>query len=347
MLKPNDYVLGCMLDAMVTNDHVEDAVALFEKWKTVITPNTVIYCTIIKGFTNTRQSWRAMELFSEMKDTKVQLDTFVFNTLIDSQARTGGVNEVNQLLQEMQQCGCKPDGMTNATVIKCYLAKGDVDKAFEVFSSMQDSSTSAESVYNTMLDGCTRHNRMDLADLVLRDMENFQIKPSNHTLGILVKMFGRRKQLGKAFDVLEEISQKYGMQPNLHVKNCLLCACLKSNRVDRAYQVFENMKSCGQGIDAKSYGALIQGNIKLGNLQEAVRLVREAYGIRQHRGLPHNQTIESEPMEQLMRALQYRGEIQSMGMQLLEDLRSANLPVSGRLLSSMMDMQHGWRLKEG
>jgi len=49
-MKPNEIVLGCMLDALVCNEKVEDAVTLLSKWKSRIAPNTVMYSTIIKGF---------------------------------------------------------------------------------------------------------------------------------------------------------------------------------------------------------------------------------------------------------------------------------------------------------
>merc|ERR1719265_1973661 len=41
-LEPNDIVLGCMLDALVCNDKVEDAVTLLNQWKPRIEPNDIV-----------------------------------------------------------------------------------------------------------------------------------------------------------------------------------------------------------------------------------------------------------------------------------------------------------------
>jgi pentatricopeptide repeat protein len=41
-IEPNNIVLGCMLDALVCNSCVDDAVKLFNEWKTRVAPNTVM-----------------------------------------------------------------------------------------------------------------------------------------------------------------------------------------------------------------------------------------------------------------------------------------------------------------
>ena len=45
-LTPNEIVLGCMLDALVSNQDVDQAVHLLEEWKVWVQPNIVMYSTI-------------------------------------------------------------------------------------------------------------------------------------------------------------------------------------------------------------------------------------------------------------------------------------------------------------
>lgn len=356
-LTPNNIVLGCMLDALVCNDCLEEAVALLEKWRTTVPPNTVMYSTIIKGFANRRQAARAMEMWKEMKEAKVEMNVVVFNVLVDAQARVGAMDDVSAVVESMLECGITPDVITYSTIVKGYCVKGDLDKAFEVFRSMQQNGMAADSIiYNTMLDGCTRHNRMDLADLVLEDFEKYKIKPSNFTLGILVKMHGRRGQLDKAFQVLEELPRRHGLQPNTQVKAALMSACLNNQDVKQALEVFRSLQAGPQGADAKAYGAMIAGMLRCGHAEEAVRLVEEAYGLSAEHGraapsglpaggssrrsdatarkpgLPPSQQLEAEQLELLLRTLAQRGELEKLGVPLVKRLRAARVPISGRLL---------------
>jgi pentatricopeptide repeat protein len=279
-----------------------------------------------------------MKLYEDLKAAGVEMNTYVFTTLIDSQARIGATDQVVELVRTMEKMGCKPDAITNSTIVKGYVVKGDIDEAFAVFSKLEKGMKAEDSLYNTMLDGCVRQHRMDIADLVLSDMQRHCVKPTNVTMSILVKMYGRRKQLRKAFEVVEETYRKYGLEANSRVKGALMCACLGNNDIESAYKVFEEMKSNGQGADAKTYCTLIQTNVRLGDLEEAARLVREAYGLGQRRCLHASDSLEAEVMEQLMRSIVQNGQTESLGKPLLEELRTAKIPVSCRLFSSMFCM---------
>jgi pentatricopeptide repeat protein len=333
-LQPNDIVLGCMLDALVCNGKVEEAVSLLNAWKSKVTPNTVMYSTIIKGFANARQASRALDMWEEMCEMGVKFNTVVYNALIDSQARVGAMEAVSKLVKSMEPNGVTPDAISYSTIVKGYCVKGDLDNAFEVFRYMQANGMAVDSIsYNTVMDGCTRHNRMDLVDLVLEDMEKYNIKPSNFTLGILVKMYGRRRQLDKAFQVIEDLPRRHGVQVNSQVRTCLMTACLSNQNLDRAMEVFADIKRAEGSADAKVYGSLISGLVRLGQLEKAVGLVDDAYGLAHGRPGLTSGHLDAEVLEQLARALAQRKLSQSIAMPLLDRLRAARIPVSSRLLS--------------
>jgi pentatricopeptide repeat protein len=338
-LVPNDIVLGCMLDANVCNGLVNDAVKLFNEWKARIPPNTVMYSTLIKGFANSRQAGEALKLFNEMRELKLKMNTVVYNSLIDAQARIGNLDEVAKFIACMEQDGCVADAITYSTIVKAYCVKGEMDRAFEVFRDMQKHTMAGDNVvYNTILDGCTRHNRMDIADMVLEDLHKNNIKASNFTLGILVKMYARRHDLDKAFEVLEEMPRKHGIKPNAQVHTCLMCACINGNDLDRAFEVFRQLKASGQEIDSKTYSVLISGAVRHGQPGKAAQVVDEVCSTASQgrANSSPRQLLESEPLEQLLRAFSQRGQMETAGVPLLEKLRAAGVPCSGRLFNSAL-----------
>merc|ERR1719162_1912207 len=99
------------------------------------------------------------------------------------------MDEVSALVKSMGEDGFQADDITLSMVAKGYCVEGMLEKALEVFHSMpSEPSPNSVIVYNTILDGCVRHNRYDLADTMLAQMEKWRIHASNHTLGIIVKM---------------------------------------------------------------------------------------------------------------------------------------------------------------
>ena len=100
-MEPSDIVLGCMFDALVSNDSLEAAVELMDEWKCRVKPNTEMYIIIIKGFAATRQSFRAMAMWREMLERKIPMNIVAYNALIDARARVGVMEEVEILETSM------------------------------------------------------------------------------------------------------------------------------------------------------------------------------------------------------------------------------------------------------
>jgi len=342
-MDPSDIVLGCMLDALVCNDSLEAAVNLLNHWKTRVTPNTVMYSTIIKGFALSRQAARAMDMWREMLQLKIPMNTVAYNALIDAQARVGAMDEVETLVKSMEPNRCTPDVITFSTIVKGYCVKGELHRALEVFQNIEHNGMVADAIiYNTILDGCIRHNNMQLADELVGNMSHYNITPSNFTLGILVKMYGRRGQLDKAFEVAASLPKQFNFTANAQVRTCLMCACVNNRALTRAFDVFAEMKRSKDGVDVKAYGALLSGCVRHGHLTEAVQLVEEAYGLKDgSRKLARGENLESERLEQLLRSLAQRGLGDKIGVPLVEGLRAKNVPVGGWALNAMQNGRPG------
>lgn len=345
-LEPNEIVLAIMIDALVYNDHLEEAVTMFNNRHPKISASTGMYISLLRAFANSRQASRAMAMWQQMQAAKIPMNTKVYNAVIDAQVRDGLMDEVKNLMQNMEQHGCTPDGITFSLIVKGYCFMGDLDKAFEVLRDMQKNHMAKDSViYNTLLDGCVRHDRMDLADLILEDMENFNIVPSNFTLGILVKMYGRRKQLKKAFEAMSELQKRHGFKANDHVKTCLMSACFHNHDVEAAFKVFEELRTSEQGADWKTYSSMISGAVRHGYIEKAVAVVEDAYGLSpgaKVKALTPNKHLETESLELLLRAIVQRGHMQRVGVPLLNRLRAANIPINGRILTTFTAKANQW-----
>merc|ERR1719421_1219424 len=87
-VKPTAITLGCMVDALVKNGRVDDAWQLVRKLlkdenlRTLV--NTVIYSTILKGFSMSKQANKVFMVYSEMRGSGVQCNTISFNTMLDA-----------------------------------------------------------------------------------------------------------------------------------------------------------------------------------------------------------------------------------------------------------------------
>lgn len=334
-LEYNDIVLGCMLNSLVSNGRIDEAVALFRKMKAKLFFNTVIYSTLIKGFATSHRAAEAMETWREMRRDGVQTNVVVYNAVIDAHAREGLMKEVGELVEGLKEDGLEPDYITYSTIVKGYCVSGDIDKALSVFTGLTQSLSSISVIFNTILDGCMRHNRLDLADRLLEDMDKQGVVPSGYTLSLLIKLYGRRRQLPKALAVMQEFPRKYNFSVNAQVMTCLMGVCIHNNSIDKALEVFEEMRALG-APDGKAFSLVILGCIRYGLLDQAIKLVEEAYGIGTRRPwskgasqqVPIATGLDEEPLQQLLRALTQKGLMESQGVPLMQRLQAVHPTIS-------------------
>merc|ERR1719478_570570 len=85
-IKPTSITLGCMVEAIVSNGDTEGAFDLIhqiqddEQCRGAL--NSVIYCSVLKGFTREKKMDRGWAVYEEMCERNVELSIVTYNTLI-------------------------------------------------------------------------------------------------------------------------------------------------------------------------------------------------------------------------------------------------------------------------
>merc|ERR1719359_1960016 len=132
-----------MVEALVANGRSDDAWQLVQKmWSAQATRplvNTVIYSSILKGFSHTKETDKVMALYEEMKACGIQANTITFNTILNAFAQGGAMHRVPALLEDMNMATppVEPDLVTYSTIIKGFCNAGNLDRALKVLSDVK------------------------------------------------------------------------------------------------------------------------------------------------------------------------------------------------------------------
>jgi len=281
-LVPSDVALSCMLDSIVSAGQVEEAVTLFDQWRELVPPNTIIFSNLIKGFAAQGDAERALDMYSQLRAEGLKMNLVAYSTLIDAQARAGKIEKAHALLQEMREDGIEPNTITYSSLVKGHCREGDLDGALKVFEQMVANGVLPDTVmYNTLLDGSVRACRFSLCDQLLKEMAQSGAEPSNFTLSIVVKMWGKRKKLDKAFDTVRSHAEAESLQLDSKLCTCLISACFHNGAPKRALAALEEMKTwkyC-DGPDAGTYEQLIEQLVKARLVPEAAAVAQEAVAL--------------------------------------------------------------------
>ena len=99
-LKPNEVTYGWLIDAWIRNRNIEKAEEVFrsmEEDKAII--NTIIYTTMIKGYSNARRVEDALALYEKMKlSSNIKPNNITYNSLIDCWVRWGEIEKASTLV---------------------------------------------------------------------------------------------------------------------------------------------------------------------------------------------------------------------------------------------------------
>jgi len=335
-VKPTSITLGCVIDALVCNGFPDEALSLVREikedddCKDIL--NTVIYSTLLKGFAQARQPGRVQDVFEEMKEMGIGCNTVSYNTMLDANARTGKMDRADELFREMVATGVSPDVITYSTLVKGYCQAGDIDQGFQVLKEMVTSGVHEpdEILYNSLLDGCAKQHRVDDALKLVEDMHKNNVRPSNFTLSILVKLLGRSRRLNQAFSMVEETCKRFDLQANIHVYTCLIFACFQNRQMPRALQLHDSMiTEAGVEPDERTYAVLARGCLTAGSYEKAADMVRAAYRLKPNGVVMPKRApgIEIRVLEEVMNALSAAPNAEQLAVPLLADLKALGVHV--------------------
>lgn len=286
-ITPTCVTLGCMVEAIVANGEPGSAYDLIQEirseeneGKSVV--NAVIYGTVLKGFAHQKNFSRVWSIYQEMLSVETDFSIVTFNTIIDACSRCEELHRIPTLLKDMERLMIQPNIITYGAIVKGYCQEGNLDKAYDLLKSMRETTDFKpdEIMFNSLLDGCARRGLWDRAISILREMDEVNIRPSNFTLSVLVKV-GRRSncKLETILTVCRDIARSFGIRFNVHVYTNLVHLCADRKEWARALDVFSEMLRERVRPDARTYTVLLKGLVEAGERRQADGLLRAALGL--------------------------------------------------------------------
>jgi len=335
-IRPTSITLGCMVEAVVSNGDTEGAYELIhqmqddEHCRNAL--NSVIYCSVLKGFCREKKMERVWAVFEEMTKRQIELSIVTYNTIIDACTRCGRMDQVRDILDDMKANHIKPNVITYSTMLKGHCQAGDIQTGFQIVEDMRREAglKPDEIMYNSLLDGCAQNNLVDEGMRILDQMESENVKPSNFTLSILVKMMNRGRKLDNAFTLVDRICKQYKFKPNVHVYTNLIQACVSNRQLPRGMEVLEKMVKEKVHPDNRTFTVLVRGCITFNNLEQAVGVLRAGLGLpdcwpalqgTQAQSITFCSQLNPQLVTETLTSLCDRGRAQQLAQPLLADLK--------------------------
>ena len=268
-LTSNEIIYGCILNACVQSKNIRKLTEVYNEMKSDpnVKMNIILYTILIKAFGKSKNLQKSLELYNDfLTNTKIsEQNISVYNAMLDACVECEQVSKMKEIYEKIREIAIEnednapqPDLITYSTVIKGYSRAKDMDSVYKLYEYLvkRKDFTLDEVVYNSILDGCAKTNSLSQAKKIYNDMKELNIKRSNVTYSILVKLYSNAKEFDSAFDLLKEMKEN-GVKPGLIVYTCLIQAAIKCNDFDRSVNLFEMMKKDNLQLDQVIYNIII------------------------------------------------------------------------------------------
>lgn len=336
---PAAALYGAVLEACAMADDMEAAasVARVAGWRSPpCAGGQAVILALARWQAQRQELGVAVQIYEGVRAVGGSCDLPTFHALVAAAVRGSDMRLAATLFRDLNSSGLEPGFRTYSVLIQGYCTVGDLEQAMMLFHLMQKRGLVPDTaLFNVVLDSCAWRNMPVLAEGVLADMERLGAVPSSRTLSILLRLYGRARDLPRALAAFEELPRRHVFEPNSSSYGTLISVCLDSNRLDLALESFDQMSAADIPASARTFEVLVSGCMRHGDLDRAVGLVDRALGLGASAGRARA-SLEPRAVEALLSLIGRRRQVRRLGAPLLLRLQRAGFEVCETVSASIL-----------
>ncbi|GER44630.1 pentatricopeptide repeat-containing protein [Striga asiatica] len=238
ILEKDTFALVCRRYARAKK--VKEAIEAFEKMESKygLKPNLHDYNRLLDTLSKSFHVKRAQEVFDKWKNHKFNPNINSYTILLEGWGRECNFLELDEVRRNMIDDGFGPDVVSYGILIKAHCRAKKFDEAIRLYQEMVEKN----------------------------------INPTPHIYCTLINAFGPEKRLTEALKFFKLCKESNDCVIEAPTYNSLIGAYCWSGKFDDAYKLINEMKKCGVGPNARTYGIILHHLVKL-------KKTREAYGL--------------------------------------------------------------------
>ncbi|OZJ05490.1 hypothetical protein BZG36_01884 [Bifiguratus adelaidae] len=313
--KANDY--QSLMRGLLRKQQTVAALELLSDMKQQnINPGVIMYNILVQHFRKQGNYHQVEALFADMKQMGIEPDQFTYNQLIKMYCDKQELGGAYQIYQDLLRARVKPNShIYNALLSGCLVAgdqrlgvslihnirasktridtlllnsivkflgtvTNDFDAAFEAYQELPARFTDAQPdiiTYNIMLDLVRRFQRNDKKAMILSEIHETGLKPTQHTLHILLKDEMQSGHVDNVTKLLRDMDQQ-GVPVDDKILNDVMTYLCEQTAFSTAFQLWDEI---GWKIhyepNGRTYHAMFASFAKAGDSDMAEKLFHRLF----------------------------------------------------------------------
>jgi len=238
-----------------------------------VAPTAVSFTIAIYAYARHGGAEQAEALLVRMKAAGVQPDGVCYNALIHACSVRGLVADVERWVNEMETQGIKASVTTFTAAIDACAKQGEVSQAEAWMERMTAAGLEANVVsYSSLMDACAKAGNPERAGFWYERMIAAGVTPNSHSFSAAISACARIGDSVAAEQWLAR-AQEAGFADRV-IYSGVIDACGKAKDAERAWSIFEQMRSHGVRLHVVGYAALARPFAHNGDFERVEKIAK-------------------------------------------------------------------------
>ncbi len=258
------YLCNSLVDMYAKCGSIEGASKVFNS---IPTRDVVAWNAMISGYVKCGQGLKALELFQQMQQERIELDTVTFVGVLNACASIGALEEGRLIHKQIIQSGCESHLFVGSSLVDMYAKCGSIEDASRAFYRMPTRDVVS---WNAMIMGYVKCDQWQRALELYQQMQREGVVPDSVTFVGVLNACASVVALDEGRRIHAQIIQS-GCELDVFVGNSLVDMYAKCGSIEDAWKVFNRMPT----RDVVVWNAMILGCVKCGQGQKALELFQQ------------------------------------------------------------------------
>ncbi|KAF9585721.1 hypothetical protein BGW38_001060 [Lunasporangiospora selenospora] len=276
-LQPDTQSYNIIIRGLAGNGREEEARKIYDEMRAgvySVRPDVATYSTLMNHYAKKGQLQVADSVLEHMFADKVKPNIWIFNSIVDRCVARRDYDGANKVISMMRESGLKPDVVTYTTLIDRYAGDGDEEGIARIQQEMAENNVQPNAQTITSIMRVFAHATLEgeIDERLESLLKSLPVGEMNDmTFGVLMNVYGKRKNLSAAMDIYQHIVSK-GRLVNDVIVNSLLDGHVRAGDPQMASKIFHEHFTVRntQPLSSWTYSIMITGCCKENSLNDAL-----------------------------------------------------------------------------
>ena len=205
---------------------------------------------------------------SRMRDDRLRLSPYTYNTLVDTYGKAGQLKEASETFAQMLREGIMPTTVTFNTMIHMCGNHGKLEEVGSLMQKMEELRCPPDTrTYNILISLHARHDNINMATSYFKGMKQAQLVPDLVSYLTLLYAYSIRHMVKHAEDLVSEMDEK-GLEIDEYTQSALTRMYIEAGLLEKSWMWFRRFHLSGN-MTSECYSANIDAYGERGCITEA------------------------------------------------------------------------------